>query len=154
MQPGGQFSDQHGLPVEHLTVDREGRVLLASLEDALDEDVLAVSIMAVNNEIGTIQDIHKISELVRNAGAIFHCDAAQAPISMDLRGIAEYVDLLSPIRSQDVRTERDRRALYPQGVAGSPGTAYLRGWTTERFALRHRSYGFVRRHGRGCRTSE
>ena len=92
---GRAISDQHGLPVEHLTVDREGRVLLASLEDALDEDVLAVSIMAVNNEIGTIQDIHKISELVRNAGAIFHCDAAQAPISMDLRGIAEYVDLLS-----------------------------------------------------------
>ena len=92
---GRAISDQHGLPVEHLTVDKEGRVLLASLEDALDEDVLAVSIMAVNNEIGTIQDIQEISELVRNAGAIFHCDAAQAPISMDLRGIAEHVDMLS-----------------------------------------------------------
>ena len=92
---GRAISDQQGLPVEHLTVDREGRVLLASLEDALDEDVLAVSIMAVNNEIGTIQDIHKISELVRNAGAIFHCDAAQAPISVDMRGIVEHVDMLS-----------------------------------------------------------
>lgn len=92
---GRAISDQQGLPVEHLPVDREGRVLLASLENALDDDVLAVSIMAVNNEIGTIQDIQKISELVRKAGAIFHCDAAQAPISMDLQGIAEHVDLLS-----------------------------------------------------------
>ena len=92
---GRTISDQLGFPVEHLTVDKEGRVLLASLEDALDEDVLAVSIMAVNNEIGTIQDIQEISEPVRNTGAIFHCDAAQAPISMDIQGIAEHVDMLS-----------------------------------------------------------
>ena len=92
---GRVISDQLGLPVEHKPVDQEGRVLPASLEHALDDDVLAVSIMAVNNEIGTIQDIQKISELIRNAGAIFHCDAAQAPISMDLRGIAEHVDMLS-----------------------------------------------------------
>ena len=92
---GRVISDQLGLPVEHKSVDQEGRVLSASLEDTLDDDVLAVSIMAVNNEIGTIQDIQKISELARNAGAIFHCDAAQAPVSMDLRGIAEHVDLLS-----------------------------------------------------------
>ena len=92
---GRVISDQLGLPVEHKPVDQEGRVLPASLEHALDDDVLAVSIMAVNNEIGTIQDIQNISELVRKAGAIFHCDAAQAPVSMDLRGIAEHVNLLS-----------------------------------------------------------
>lgn len=92
---GRVISDQLEIPVEHVPVDKKGRVLLASLEDILDDDVLAVSIMAVNNEIGTIQDIQKISELARKAGAIFHCDAAQAPISMDLRGIAGYVDLLS-----------------------------------------------------------
>ena len=92
---GRAISDQQGLPVEHLPVDREGRVLSASLEDALDDDVLAVSIMAVNNEIGTIQDIQKISELVSKSGAVFHCDAAQAPVSMDLQGIAEHVDMLS-----------------------------------------------------------
>ena len=92
---GRAISDQHGLPLEHLSVDRGGQILLASLEDALDDDVLAVSIMAVNNEIGTIQDIQKISGLVRNAGAIFHCDAAQAPISMDLQAIVEHVDMLS-----------------------------------------------------------
>ena len=92
---GRVISDQLGFPVDHLPVDREGRVLLEALEHALDDNVLAVSIMAVNNEVGTIQDIQKISELVRNVGAIFHCDAAQAPISMDLREIAEHVDMLS-----------------------------------------------------------
>lgn len=92
---GRVISDQLEIPVEHLPVDKKGRVLLASLEDILDDDVLAVSIMAVNNEIGTIQDIQKISELTRKAGAIFHCDAAQAPVSMALRGIADHVDLLS-----------------------------------------------------------
>jgi cysteine desulfurase len=92
---GRAISDQLGFPVEYQAVDQEGRVLLASLEDTLDDDVLAVSVMAVNNEIGTIQDIQKISELTKKAGAIFHCDAAQAPISMDLRGIADHVDLLS-----------------------------------------------------------
>ena len=92
---GRVISDQLGFPVEHQPVDQEGRVLLASLEDALDDDVLAVSIMAVNNEIGTIQDIQKISQLARKANAIFHCDAAQAPISMDMREIADHVDLLS-----------------------------------------------------------
>ena len=92
---GRVISGQLGFPVEHLPVDKKGHVLLASLEDTLDDDILAVSIMAVNNEIGTIQDIQKISELVRKAGAIFHCDAAQAPVSMDMRGITEHVDLLS-----------------------------------------------------------
>lgn len=92
---GRAISNQLGFPVEHLAVDKKGRVFLASLEDTLDDDVLAISIMAANNEIGTIQDIRKISELARKAGAIFHCDAAQAPISMDLLGIADHVDLLS-----------------------------------------------------------
>ena len=92
---GRVISGQLGFPVDHFPVDKDGRILLASLENALDDDVLAVSVMAVNNEIGTIQDIGKISGLVRQAGALFHCDAAQAPVSMDLRGIADYVDLLS-----------------------------------------------------------
>ena len=92
---GRVISDQLDFHVDHLPVDKEGRILLASLEDALDDDVLAVSVMAVNNEIGTIQNIRKISELARKVGAIFHCDAAQAPVSMDMRGIADHVDLLS-----------------------------------------------------------
>ncbi|MCY4338161.1 MAG: cysteine desulfurase family protein [Gammaproteobacteria bacterium] len=92
---GRVISSRPGFSADGLPVDKHGCVLLESLEGALDNDVLAVSIMAVNNEIGTIQDIGKISDIIRKAGAVFHCDAAQAPIAMDLRGIAERVDLLS-----------------------------------------------------------
>ena len=92
---GRAIAERLSFSVEHLPVDNEGQILLPSLEDALNDDVLAVSVMAVNNEIGTIQEISKISELARKAGAIFHCDAAQAPVSMDLREIVKHVDLLS-----------------------------------------------------------
>ena len=68
---------------------------MAALEEALDDDVLAVSVMAVNNEIGTIQDIERISELVRSHGAVFHCDAAQAPMAMNMGSMASQTDMLS-----------------------------------------------------------
>ena len=95
LSAGRAIAERLGFSVEHLSVDNKGWILLPSLENALNDDVLAVSVMAVNNEIGTIQEISKISELARKAGAIFHCDAAQAPVSMDLREIAKHVDLLS-----------------------------------------------------------
>lgn len=84
-----------GYQVDVLPVDNGGRVSVAALTDALDEDVLIVSIMAVNNEIGTIQDIPSLASRAREAGALFHCDAAQAPVAMDLKGFADTVDLLS-----------------------------------------------------------
>ena len=92
---GRALEDQLGLKVEHLPVDPEGFVEAATLETALDHDVLLVSIMAVNNEIGTIQDIEGLSRIVKNYGAVFHCDAAQAPFATDLRSFAGYVDMLS-----------------------------------------------------------
>ena len=87
--------EQFGFRVELLPVDSNGFVDLATLEDALSNDVLAVSVMAVNNEIGTIQDIAMISETVKRSGALFHCDAAQAPCAINLSGISQLVDLLS-----------------------------------------------------------
>ena len=86
---------QCGLTVEQLPVDHEGFVILPALKEALDGTVLAVSIMAVNNEIGTIQNIEGISECVRSCGAIFHCDAAQAPLSLAVDSFARHVDILS-----------------------------------------------------------
>lgn len=92
---GHTLQYQFGYTVERIPVDREGRIVLSVLKEALDDDVLVVSIMAVNNEIGTIQDIGQISEVVRQTGAVFHCDAAQAPIAMNMRSIAQYADLIS-----------------------------------------------------------
>lgn len=89
------LEDQFGLKVEYVPVDREGSVSARALEDRLDDSVLAVSIMAVNNEIGTIQDIEGISAAARQAGALFHSDAAQAPYAIDMGELARHVDFLS-----------------------------------------------------------
>lgn len=92
---GRVLQEQHNFAVDQIPVDRMGFVELSALEEALDDDVLAVSIMAANNEIGTIQDVNRISELARRHGAIFHCDAAQAPVGMNMNRIADCVDILS-----------------------------------------------------------
>jgi len=72
---------QCGFEVEQIPVDGEGMINLRTLADLLDENVLAVSIGAVNNEIGTIQNIEQVFRLVDSCGAILHTDAAQAPIA-------------------------------------------------------------------------
>ena len=86
---------QCGYRVESLPVAADGRLALSTLAEALADDVLLVSIMAVNNEIGTIQDVAGISKLLKERGVLFHCDAAQGPCALDLRTIATQVDLLS-----------------------------------------------------------
>ena len=92
----GRILQEHlGYRIEFLPVDSAGFVDLDSLKKTLADDVLAVSIMAVNNEIGTIQDIPKLSEIIKCCGALFHCDAAQAPCAIDLRHFSQFVDLLS-----------------------------------------------------------
>lgn len=91
----GLLRDKHGYRVELLPVDAEGRVSVASLKDSLDATVLAVSIMTVNNEIGTIQDIGALAQAAHSAGAIFHTDAAQAPTATSIEDLAHDTDLLS-----------------------------------------------------------
>ena len=89
------LQEQFGFVVDLIPVDAEGFVKVAALEEVLDDDVLVVSVMAVNNEIGTIQDIGRISELVRGCGAVLHCDAAQAPLAMNMKLLASQTDMLS-----------------------------------------------------------
>ncbi|MCY4654702.1 MAG: cysteine desulfurase family protein [Dehalococcoidia bacterium] len=89
------LSEREGFIVETIPVDGEGFVDLDFLESRLDESVLVVSVMAVNNEIGTIQDIPSITTLTKKYGVPFHCDAAQAPCAMDVSYLAEHADLIS-----------------------------------------------------------
>lgn len=92
---GRVLEDQYGFKIDSIPVDGEGFVDLSALEDALDDDVFSVSVMTVNNEIGAIQDIAEISRLVRGYGALFHSDAAQAPVAMNLEWIGRHTDILS-----------------------------------------------------------
>lgn len=92
---GRAIEEQLGFVVEHIPVDREGFIDMEAFLDALDEDVLVVSVMAVNNEIGTVQDVERIAKAARAYGAVFHCDAGQAPIAISMDGFAQIADMAS-----------------------------------------------------------
>ncbi len=81
--------------VKEIPVLSSGLVDVTAYEEMLSDDVLLVSIMAVNNEIGVIQDIPMLASMARAAGALFHCDAAQAPEAIDLDVVEMDVDFLS-----------------------------------------------------------
>lgn len=79
-------------------VDRTGHVDLDQLAVACaSHDVGVVSVMAVNNEVGTVTDLDAVSAIVREhaPGAVLHTDAVQAPCWLDLRSIAPVVDAMS-----------------------------------------------------------
>jgi len=90
-----QYLSEKGLNVIEVPVNEIGLVDLDFLEQHLDETVLIVSIMDVNNEIGTIQPINEISALCHRVGAIFHSDAAQSMTTKAIDVKRSNVDLLS-----------------------------------------------------------
>ena len=89
------LQEREGFSVGLIPVDHQGFMEIDALEAMLDDTVLIVSIMAVNNEVGTIQDIPRIAAMLSNKGILFHCDAAQAPTALDISGFSSLVDLAS-----------------------------------------------------------
>ncbi|HAT6945934.1 TPA: IscS subfamily cysteine desulfurase [Legionella pneumophila] len=87
--------EKEGFQVTYLNPESDGLLSLEKLELALRSDTILVSVMHVNNEIGVIQDIASIGELLRNKGIIFHVDAAQSAgkLPIDLSQLS--VDLMS-----------------------------------------------------------
>lgn len=79
------------LPVEVAT----GQVNMDTLKAAIREDTILVSVMAVNNEIGTLQPIAEIGELCRSNKIVFHCDAAQMVGKLPIDVDAMKIDLMS-----------------------------------------------------------
>mmetsp|Transcript_16993 Transcript_16993/g.23930 ORF Transcript_16993/g.23930 Transcript_16993/m.23930 type:complete len:497 (-) Transcript_16993:284-1774(-) len=91
-----RFLEQEGyeityLPVQHAT----GRVCMDELKAAIRDDTILVSVMAVNNEIGTFQPIQEIGELCRSKKIIFHCDAAQMVGKLPIDVNELKIDLMS-----------------------------------------------------------
>ncbi len=87
--------ETQGCEVTYLAVDAHGLIDLAELEAAITERTILISLMAANNEIGTVQPLEEIGALAKEREVLWHCDGAQAVGKMALDVEALGIDLLS-----------------------------------------------------------
>lgn len=87
--------EKMGYEVTYLPVDETGRIAITDLQAALRDDTILVSVMYGNNEVGTIQPINEIGQLLEGHQAIFHTDAVQAYGVEDIDVNDSNIDLLS-----------------------------------------------------------
>ena len=87
--------EREGFEVTYLDPDKSGVITPDSVKSAIQDNTVLVSIMHINNELGTVNNIEKIGEVTRKHGAFFHVDAAQSTgkVDIDLQKIC--VDLMS-----------------------------------------------------------
>lgn len=89
--------EEQGFEVVCLKPDINGKINLDELSNAVDENTILVSIMAVNNEVGSIQDFAKVKSVIKNkkSKAYFHCDAVQAFGKVQIKPKKFGIDLMS-----------------------------------------------------------
>ena len=87
--------ERHGFEVTYLEPNAGGLITPDAIREVLREDTILVSIMHINNELGTINDIDAIGELTREHGIFFHVDAAQSTGKIDIDLNELKVDLMS-----------------------------------------------------------
>jgi len=129
------YLEKHGYEVTYLDVDGEGMVSPEALEKAIRPDTILISVMAANNEIGTVEPLARIGEIARGRGVLFHTDAVQAYGHIPLNVEEMHIDLLSA----------SGHKLYgPKGV----GVLYIR----ENVRLRPLIHGGAQERGRRAGT--
>lgn len=102
---------EHGFTIVRLPVDRHGRLSPEDLARALTPDTILVTLMASNNEIGTVQPLRALGEVCRKAGVLFHTDAVQSAGKTRLDLKKEPVDMAS-ISGHKIYAPKGIGALY------------------------------------------
>ena len=143
---------KHGLQVTYLPVQPDGLVDLERLRESLTDKTILISIMAANNEIGTIKPIKEIGRLAKEKNILFHTDATQAVGKIaDQRRRDGHRSVVSD-GAQDVRTQGCRRALCAlEQAARQTHADDRRRRPRTRHALGHSERAGHRRLGQGVR---
>ena len=91
------FLQEQGFEITYLPVDHNGHIDLDQLREAVRPDTILVSVMYVNNEVGSVESVAEISKVIKakNPSTIFHVDAIQAYGKYEIRPKKEGIDLLS-----------------------------------------------------------
>lgn len=90
-----EWLEKQGYEVTYVPVDENGTVKLDALEAAIRPDTILISIMAANNEIGTIQPLKEIGAIAKKHGVLFHTDAVQAYAHIPIDVNEMNIDMLS-----------------------------------------------------------
>jgi cysteine desulfurase len=106
------LAKKEGFEVTYLPVNHEGRVAVHALKQVLRPDTVLVSVMAANNEIGTIQPVAELGALCREKGVLFHTDAVQSFGKDRFEGIEQFNADLVSICSHKFHGPKGAGALY------------------------------------------
>ncbi len=120
---------QQGYKVEYLPVDKHGRLNLADVDNAIDDETALVSVMWANNEIGNIYPVERIAEIAHARGALFHTDAVQAVGKVKINLSSTAIDFLS-LSGHKLHAPKGVGALYVRRF--TPYWSFLTGGHQER----------------------